>query len=135
MSTKTEQTQLTKNLKSRLKQVFPKVKFSVKRGRGTSWGWIHVCWTDGVKERLVRNECASFLSDCSGIILFRHYSEAAIQQAIIDTKQVRKVEGEECIAETAEMFNNGDLHGVIVGRDGCISAQMVINRYLYNSDF
>jgi len=34
-------------LKRELRLVFPETRFSIRRSRGTGYGWVHVEWTDG----------------------------------------------------------------------------------------
>jgi hypothetical protein len=42
-----------KVMKRELAIAFPAVKFSVRRSRGTGYGWVHVSWTDGPTDREV----------------------------------------------------------------------------------
>lgn len=50
------------HLRRELKQWWPAVKFSVRRGRGTAYGWADVRWTDGPSERAVKSVCQQYQS-------------------------------------------------------------------------
>ncbi len=88
------------HMRRELKRRWPAVKFSVRRGRGTAWGWADVHYDDGPNESAVETVCFGFQScqfdgmddgyhstgnelpegthGLSGVIVTRSYSESFV---------------------------------------------------------
>ena len=47
-------------LKAELRREFPTTNFSIRRSRGTGYGYVSVQWTDGPKADAVREICAHY---------------------------------------------------------------------------
>jgi hypothetical protein len=52
-----------RQLKAELRREFPTTRFSIRRSRGTGYGWVSVRWTDGPKYREVEAITAGY---CGG---------------------------------------------------------------------
>jgi hypothetical protein len=49
-----------RRMKADLRREFPRVKFSVRRSRGTGYGFVYVGWTDGPRAADVRDVVAQY---------------------------------------------------------------------------
>ena len=82
-STAADYRQATATVKAALVVAFPGVAFSVRRGRGTGWGWITVSWTNGPRsvEHVTDVLERTAFPRPRGILCQRSYSDAVRAQA------------------------------------------------------
>lgn len=91
-----EARETTKAIRRALKDAFPNTKFSVRRSRGTGYGWIMVDWTDGPTAAQVESVAAAFKGfefHCSGL----NYHHSVSPERLAET--IKRVEFNEAEGE------------------------------------
>lgn len=75
----------TAHIKASFTAHFPGIKVSVRRSRGTGWGWVDVTWTDGPQWSTVEEAMRGVRAECwhvRDISYTRTYSDAAQGHAL-----------------------------------------------------
>lgn len=126
--------------------------FSVTRGRGTAYHWIHISWSDGPKSEDVRSFCFKFNDTARddiqtdlwcGSQYTSESREHSLEAFLWAVKQIEKQHNIKISVTTQESWRgHGEMTGYIAREDDIdindahpFSASQLINQLLHKTDF